>query len=148
MSLSTSLSSSSESRMRSLSFSRRSVRGLRTAAHVARGLFVPKTTGISREDPLSRWCRDLLSLLGVELTLTGERPDPGAYLLVSNHISWMDILVIRALFPTRFVAKEEIALWPVKVVSESAGERTACKGAMRTSLDRWIFHPREDRPRK
>ena len=120
MNLSTSLAPSSGSRMRSLSFSRRSVRGLRTAAHVARGLFVPKTTGLAREDPLSRWCRDLLSLLGVELTLSGERPDPGAYLLVSNHISWMDILVIRALFPTRFVAKEEIALWPV--IGSSARE--------------------------
>lgn len=51
MSLSSSLSPSSGSRRRSLSFSRRSVRGLRTAAHVARGLFVPKTTGIDSEVP-------------------------------------------------------------------------------------------------
>ncbi|MCL5286183.1 MAG: 1-acyl-sn-glycerol-3-phosphate acyltransferase [Nitrospirae bacterium] len=34
-------------------------------------------------------------------------------LIVANHISWMDIVVIRSLFPARFIAKEEIALWPV-----------------------------------
>ncbi len=105
---------------RGLSIPKRSVRGIRAAAHLARGLFVSKNTGKAGPDPLSRWCRDLLSLLGVEVALSGERPDVGAYLMVSNHISWMDILVIRSLFPTRFIAKQEISLWPL--IGSSARE--------------------------
>ena len=102
-----------------LSFPSRLLRGLRAAAHVFRGIFVPKQLRKndlpSSPDPLADWCRDLLSLLGVDLTLHGEQKTAvtGPFLLVSNHISWMDICLIRALFPVRFIAKEEIALWPV-----------------------------------
>ena len=34
-------------------------------------------------------------------------------LIVSNHISWLDIFVINSLHPCRFVAKAEIRAWPV-----------------------------------
>ena len=94
----------------------RSLRGLRVAAHVAKSLFVPTGPSRSREkksDPLSLWCRDLLELLGVDLRVEGRIPEGGPFLLVANHISWMDILLIRSLFPARFVAKEEISFWPM-----------------------------------
>ena len=42
----------------------------------------------------------------------GDRPPHGA-LLVSNHISWLDIYVIHSWQPARFVAKSEIRSWPV-----------------------------------
>ena len=41
------------------------------------------------------------------------RPDGGGAMLVSNHVSWLDIFVIHALRPARFVAKAEIARWPL-----------------------------------
>ena len=34
-------------------------------------------------------------------------------LIVANHVSWLDIFVINALHPCRFVAKAEIRAWPV-----------------------------------
>ena len=37
----------------------------------------------------------------------------GNVLVVANHISWLDIFVLNAHHPVRFVAKAEIAHWPV-----------------------------------
>jgi 1-acyl-sn-glycerol-3-phosphate acyltransferase len=60
-----------------------------------------------------RWlCRLVLALLGVRRTTAGERPD-GAALLLSNHLSWMDIVVLLADAEVTFVAKREVAAWPI-----------------------------------
>jgi 1-acyl-sn-glycerol-3-phosphate acyltransferase len=58
------------------------------------------------------WSRALLWLLGVEVVLEGQLPDR-ACLVVANHLSYLDILVLGCIFPGRFVAKSEIAGWPV-----------------------------------
>ncbi len=58
-----------------------------------------------------RWSRQLLAMLGVRLRADG-RPRPGA-LLVSNHVSWLDIYVIYAVTDTRFVCKAEVRDWPL-----------------------------------
>ena len=44
------------------------------------------------------WSAKLLRLLGVRLTVDG-RFQPGAQLVVCNHISWLDILAINAVQP-------------------------------------------------
>ncbi len=36
----------------------------------------------------------------------------GHVLIVANHVSWLDIFVLNALQPARFVAKAELARWP------------------------------------
>jgi len=59
-----------------------------------------------------RWGRLFLAVLGVELELAGELPRRPA-LIVANHLSYLDIPVLAALVPGRFVAKSEIAGWPV-----------------------------------
>jgi 1-acyl-sn-glycerol-3-phosphate acyltransferase len=41
--------------------------------------------------------------------LLGSTP----HLIASNHISWLDIHVINAFKPIRFVAKSEVASWPI-----------------------------------
>jgi 1-acyl-sn-glycerol-3-phosphate acyltransferase len=63
----------------------------------------------------SRWCRKLLSTLALELRVTGHVPQafPRNTLLVSNHVSWLDIIALAAYTPPRFVAKKEIRDWPV-----------------------------------
>lgn len=58
------------------------------------------------------WARAMLAVLGVRAALEGERP-ARTCLVVANHLSYLDILVLARFFPGRFVAKSEIAGWPV-----------------------------------
>ena len=51
--------------------------------------------------------------LGDELASTGMTPGASGRLLLSNHISWIDIFAINAAMPCRFVGKAEIVRWPV-----------------------------------
>ncbi|MGP4100602.1 lysophospholipid acyltransferase family protein [Nonomuraea sp. KM90] len=66
------------------------------------------------------WARLLLRALGIRLEVVVEAAggaagdDPsGGTLVVANHVSWLDPLVIAATLPSRPLAKREIAGWPV-----------------------------------
>lgn len=59
-----------------------------------------------------RWCREICRILGVRPEIVGT-PHPDARLWVANHISWLDIVALGAQLPIVFVAKEEVAEWPV-----------------------------------
>ncbi len=52
-------------------------------------------------------------LLDVRVHVTGEISRGRPVLLISNHISWLDIIVISTLAPVHFVAKREVADWPL-----------------------------------
>ena len=56
--------------------------------------------------------RQLCRLLGLRVHRSGEVSGDRPVLLVSNHISWLDIPVLSALTPVSFVAKQEVAGWP------------------------------------
>lgn len=56
--------------------------------------------------------RLMLRLMGVKLQLTGPMPKPGT-LIIANHLSWFDIIVIGTLMPLSFVAKSEVRSWPL-----------------------------------
>lgn len=58
------------------------------------------------------WHRALLAILGVRLQGFGKAA-PAPALVVANHISWLDIAALGALCPGHFVAKSEIADWPL-----------------------------------
>lgn len=57
--------------------------------------------------------RILLRLFNVRVTERGKPPGETATLVVSNHVSWLDIPVIGSLHPVSFIAKSEIENWPV-----------------------------------
>jgi len=59
------------------------------------------------------WARITLWVLGVRVDTGTHWPDLRGGLLVCNHISWLDIPVLAAHGPVRFVAKGEIARWPL-----------------------------------
>jgi lyso-ornithine lipid O-acyltransferase len=63
----------------------------------------------------TRWlqssARRALRVFRVEIAAHGPRPVTG--LLVSNHLSYLDILVLATLLPAVFVSKREIKNWPV-----------------------------------
>jgi 1-acyl-sn-glycerol-3-phosphate acyltransferase len=56
--------------------------------------------------------RGALRAIGVRLVVRGRLPRSGA-LLVANHVSWLDALVLTAVAPARTVAKREVRTWPV-----------------------------------
>jgi len=57
--------------------------------------------------------RALCLLIGVRIRQVGRRHHNGPVLILSNHVSWLDICVISALTPVVFIAKSEVARWPV-----------------------------------
>lgn len=59
------------------------------------------------------WSRQLLRLLNLRLRVRGPRPVEGGRMIVANHVSWLDIQVLCAVTPTRFVSKSEVQRWPV-----------------------------------
>lgn len=58
--------------------------------------------------------RLFLRLFGVRVRVVGAPPDPGTpTLILANHVSWLDIPVLSSLRPMSFIAKSEIAGWPL-----------------------------------
>lgn len=89
----------------------------RLALHLADGctrvgLFYPLVSERTQRKMRAGWSRQLLAVLGVELQARGQLPRPGQ-LLVSNHISWVDVFVINAISPLSFVCKDDVRSWPV-----------------------------------
>ena len=59
------------------------------------------------------WSAKLLRLIGITLHAQGT-PRPGAKLVVSNHVSWLDIAAIHAVIPeAHFVSKADVKQWPL-----------------------------------
>jgi lyso-ornithine lipid O-acyltransferase len=56
--------------------------------------------------------RQVCKLIGVRLNIEGEVAKANGVLLISNHVSWLDITVLSAVAPVSFVAKQEVASWP------------------------------------
>jgi 1-acyl-sn-glycerol-3-phosphate acyltransferase len=62
---------------------------------------------------LQQTCRRALRIFGIDLRVSGPVPSSG--LLVCNHLSYLDILVLAATSPCVFVSKCEVKHWPVFV---------------------------------
>lgn len=60
-----------------------------------------------------RWSRQLLALLDVRIEFAGDPTRVESGLLVANHVSFIDIFVIDAVLPSTFVAKSDVARWPL-----------------------------------
>ena len=58
-----------------------------------------------------RWNALIAASLGVRVHVSGESPAEGA-LLLANHISWLDPIVVGARWRATFLATSEIAAWP------------------------------------
>jgi lyso-ornithine lipid O-acyltransferase len=67
---------------------------------------------LRRRIPL-RYHRMVCAILGIRIRESGRRMPEHPLLIVANHSSWLDISVIAAVAPVVFVAKREVAGWPV-----------------------------------
>ena len=61
----------------------------------------------------TRYYGVLAWMLGIRIRVVGTPTKDRAVLYVSNHVSWADILVIGSIAPVAFVAKSEVARWPL-----------------------------------
>jgi len=91
---------------------------LRAVLHVLHGMAV--MSRFARLDEAGRharirwWSAGLLRAAGLDLQVSGVAPRPGGTLIVSNHISWLDIATIHAAAPhARFVSKADVLKWPL-----------------------------------
>lgn len=69
--------------------------------------------GRSRMQVARLWQRFVCFLMGVRVTVTGAPADARPLLLLANHTSWLDIPVLASIAPVSFIAKKEVAGWPV-----------------------------------
>lgn len=65
-----------------------------------------------RQVRIQRWSARLVAICGIDIAMYDVATVSHA-LIVANHVSWLDIFVINALQPCRFVAKSDIRSWPL-----------------------------------
>lgn len=96
----------------------------------------PQLNPQQREARVQVWATQLLRIWDIELEVHGQPVAMGPTLMVCNHISWLDIVVIHATRHCRFVSKSELREWPlIGTLATGAGtlyiERENRKDAMR-----------------
>ena len=100
---------------------------LRAFGHAVGGFFTicfvfPRLDQRRREGRVQVWAARMLRIVGIELVVYGQPPLAGPVLLVANHISWLDILVMHAARHCRFVSKADVKKWPfVSTLAGGAG---------------------------
>lgn len=116
-------------------------RFLRVLIHLLKGVWrirweFPGLQQPQRDAQVQAWAQEMLARLAIKLVVNGHPPAAGPVLLVSNHISWLDIVVMHAARHCRFVSKASVQHWPiVGTLANGAGtlyiERESRRDAMR-----------------
>jgi 1-acyl-sn-glycerol-3-phosphate acyltransferase len=93
------------------------LRMLRLVVHLFAGMatcafIFPFARHAKRQVLIQRWSAKLVAICGVSIEMHDVATASHA-LIVANHINWLDIFVINALQPCRFVAKSDIRSWPL-----------------------------------
>ena len=70
-----------------------------------------KTGASDRATWMHRWCATALRRLRVQVQVIGTPPEAG--LIVSNHLSYLDIFAFGTAMESVFVSKSEVRDWPV-----------------------------------
>lgn len=106
-----------------------SVKAARIVVHIFLGVFLSITLGFwlkhrfeFQRTLIQWWLQKVCHILDLTIEIKGNTPKPG--LIVSNHISWLDIIVIGGHLPIRFLSKAEVRQWPV------IGWLAACGGTL------------------
>lgn len=95
------------------------LRGWRLALHLFYGILLaviyPHLNATKQHRILKTWSRQLLTILNIGIQIEGHQPSrsEGGCLIVANHVSWLDIIVLNAIYPVHFIAKAEVRNWPV-----------------------------------
>lgn len=98
-------------------------------SHISAGMLTlaftfPGAKPARRDQLLRAWARKVMQILSLRHVVDappGFNPHAPRRLYIGNHVSWLDIYAIQAVTAARFVAKAELANWPVlgRLVRES-----------------------------
>jgi 1-acyl-sn-glycerol-3-phosphate acyltransferase len=131
------------------------VSGLRALARIAGALvqalagwftialLFPRWPQPRREAAVQAWALRMLRVLGIPLQVEGQPPERGPLLLVANHLSWLDILVLHAARHCRFVSKSEVRHWPLIGMLASGGGTLFIEREKRRDAMRVVHHMAE-----
>src|SRR5450830_390717 len=111
----------------------------RVFLHVLSGLSIcifvfPFLDAEKQQQRVRTWSQQLLAICTIDVRFIdasrGEIADRA--MIVSNHVSWLDIFVINTLHPCHFVAKSDIRQWPlIGFLCEKAGTIFLARGKQR-----------------
>ena len=121
---------------------------LRTLVHVLAGwltirLLFPRWSPQRREATVQAWSQRMLRILGIPLHVQGHAPAQGPMLLVANHLSWLDILVMHAARHCRFVSKADVRHWPLIGTLATGGGTLYIEREKRRDAMRVVHHMAE-----
>lgn len=114
-------------------------RVLRVIVHLFIGLWTcavvfPLTDAAGRSWRIGHWSAGLLRIcrINMEIIRRYDAAMAPRALIVSNHVSWLDIFLINSMQPCRFVAKADIRDWPmIGWLCEKAGTIFIARGRLR-----------------
>lgn len=116
-------------------------RCVRALLHVLHGLWIIRRefSGLDwgqQQVHIQSWSQRMLAIFSVTLEVRESGGAPQRGLVVANHLSWLDIVVMNAALPVQFVSKSDVKHWPVLgALITGAGtlliERSSRKDAMR-----------------
>ena len=100
---------------------RMSWRGLLIILHILLGLFLARIyvrkkpengAYYCKPELVSWWHRRFCDILNLKVTVSGPTPQAPS-LMISNHVSWLDIIVLGGQSHTTFLSKDDVRSWPV-----------------------------------
>lgn len=71
-----------------------------------------RSTELWRNKNLRRWGKYSAAILSLNISVKGDPPSP-PFLLVCNHLTYLDIIVCYATLDTTIISKAEVKSWPV-----------------------------------
>ncbi|MCA0240309.1 MAG: 1-acyl-sn-glycerol-3-phosphate acyltransferase [Proteobacteria bacterium] len=121
---------------------------LRAVLHGLHGMAIvllcfPRLDRQGRRERVRWWSQGMLRALGLRLAVQGQFK-PGAKMIVANHVSWLDIMVVHAVCPeARFVAKAEVRHWPLLGRLVGAAETLYIERQRKRDAMRVVHHSAE-----
>ena len=100
---------------------RKSLKILQLVMHIVYGIGVITYHTVFKKrpanDPIFKsaftvWYKQACNIVGLKVAVEGE-PAEGPVLMVANHVSWLDILLLASVANPRFLSKAEIRKWPL-----------------------------------
>ena len=65
-----------------------------------------------QSEKIRLWFKKILDILEIKTFISGDIKE-GNYLIISNHSSWLDIIILGSTFKTTFLSKIEVSKWPI-----------------------------------